>query len=91
MPRRNSERKINRPETAAVTAPRVVLLVWRKCPVCGWETEAIEGPDANPLCQRCQSPMERQAVAPADSYEKKDTPKIRSAAGDTRKRARPRR
>lgn len=90
MAPRNSERKINRPETAApLTSPGAVLLVWRKCPVCNWETEAIESQHANPLCSRCQSPMERLAVAPADSYDKKDA--RTSAPSVLRKRAKPKR
>ena len=79
MPRRNSERQLNRPENAEVTAPGVLLLVWRKCPVCGSETEGIEPQDATPLCQRCQAPMEQQAVAPADSYKKQNVRTTRGA------------
>jgi hypothetical protein len=97
MPRRNSERKINRTEAASpLAAPGVTLLVWRKCPMCHWEMRSIESPDANPLCPRCHSLMERQAVAPADSYEKKDldtavSRRATSVPDLSRKRAKPRR
>jgi hypothetical protein len=88
MSRRNSERKHNRTESAApLAAPGVVLLVWRKCPVCHWETRSIESADANPMCPRCHSLMERQAVAPAESMEKQDV-RVPSA-GDLRKRTKP--
>lgn len=88
MARRNSERKISRPEpaTSSASSPGVVLLVWRKCPSCHWETRSIESPDADPLCPRCHSLMEREAVAPADSLQKKD---VRATAGDMQKRAKP--
>jgi hypothetical protein len=72
MSRRNSERQLNRPPAAEATSRGVMLLVWRRCPVCGWETEGIERQGANPLCQRCQTPMEQQAVAPADSQKTTD-------------------
>jgi hypothetical protein len=95
MSRRNTERKMNRPESAAEpSAAAVMLLVWRKCPVCGWETESIESQDANPLCPRCQSPTERQAVAPLDSHRKTEKgtppPKPKMKSADARKRSKPR-